>query len=822
MHHTTKTRLFAVLLAVTFIFHSFAHVSANTTVLQKTQPEEINPIINKAVVYLDTQMNEDGGIRWMDEESSIAVTLRVVMALAAGGYSQDRLVSSTGNRPIDFLQANSIEWVYQSDQTEPGFSVARAGQLLAAIAAADKNPRAFGEPRLDLVYEINRYLDPITGVYGNSTSENVLDQVWAILGLSANYYSIPQVAADWLASAQLEDGSWNDGFGSYLDTTPLAVMALITSGYRTSDSPEIQSALEFLHKQQTTSGGWQTPWDTTTNPVTTALILQAITSAGLHPEDEIWQSADGSPRSAVISLQQDSGVIGTEFANAYSTAEAIIGLSGNPLYHLGYVRKINLAFDYLVKEQQSSGGWQSVGQTLDIIMAMRSAGWDPKTVTKDESSPLDELSKTLPDYLASGPDAIGKAILGLSAAGVDPHNFEGIDLAEQLLRAFDKTNAAFGDPANTWHQSLAILGLHAIDEEIPQGAVEQLIDLQQNNGGWEYAPGMGTWPDTTALVLQALKAGGVNSEDPAIQNGFAYIKSMQSVDGSWGDSSTTAYVIMALNAFDQPLSDWTSADGKSPLSALFSYQKLDGAFYFNRDFPEDNLMSTSTGMIGALGGHLLEKYPKTSKRLLAGIIIDPGDEIPQAACVELTDESTSGMNLLEQSGFPFDSQSGFMNSILDIRNPSGGTMYWSYWQWDGREWQFMTLGAGDSKVIPGTIDAWHFTSWEVFPSLPPDVIPNLNEICGENLLKNYPSQPYMSYDDLFSSTNTESWIPVVTAQESETTIEETPISTSTAAPITQTPVANQPPRSPLPLFLIGGLGVLLAGIILLAILKRHK
>jgi hypothetical protein len=80
----------------------------------------------------------------------------------------------------------------------------------------------------------------------------------------------------------------------------------------------------------------------------------------------------------------------------------------------------------------------------------------------------------------------------------------------------------------------------------------------------------------------------------------------------------------------------------------------------------------------------------------------------------------------------------------------------------------------------------------------------------------------MSYDDLFSSTNTESWIPVVTAPESETTIEETPISTSTAAPITQTPVANQPPRSPLPLFLIGGLGVLLAGIILLAILKRHK
>lgn len=828
MHTSNKTHLFSILLAVTIVLSSFSQASANTPVLQEIQTEEIGTVISKAVDYLATQMNEDGGIRWIDEKSSVAVTLRVVWALSAGGYSQDRLVSSTGNLPIDFLKARSIEWVYQLDQTEPGFSLARAGQLMVAIAAANENPRAFGEPLLDLVYEINRQLDPNTGIYGNATPENVLDQVWAILGLSANHYSVSPAAADWLASAQLEDGSWNDGFDSYLDTTPLAMMALIASGHRTSDSPEIQLALEFLQNQQTTFGGWQTPWDTTTNPVTTALILQALTSVGEQTEDPRWQVDDGTPLSALVLLQQESGVIGAEFANAYSTAEAIIGLSGHPLNNLGQVIKINRAFGYIFQDQQPSGGWQSVGQTLDVILAIRAAAWDPKTITKDGFSPLDDLSKTLPEYLEAGPDAVGKAILGLSAAGVDPRNFEEIDLVAQLLASFDETNAVFGDPNNTWHQSLAILGLHASEEEIPQGTVDQLINLQQENGGWEYAPGMGTWPDTTALVLQALKAGGVSITDPAIQNGFEYLKSMQSSDGSWGDSSTTAYVIMALNAFDQPASDWTSADGKSPLSALFSYQKLNGAFYFNREFPENNLMSTSAGMIAALGGHLSKKYTKTSDHQFAGMIIDPGDGVSQAACVELTDESISGMDLLEQSEVPFDSQSGFMNSILNISNPAGGTMYWSYWQWDGREWQFMTLGAGDSRVVPGTIDAWHFTSWEVFPSLPPDGIPNLNEICAENLLKNYAAQPYLSHNDLFSSAITESWIPVVTAPGSDPAIEETPVPTitpiraSTAELMSEAPTADESPRSPLPLFLIGGLGVMITGIILSAILKRHK
>ena len=58
----------------------------------------------------------------------------------------------------------------------------------------------------------------------------------------------------------------------------------------------------------------------------------------------------------------------------------------------------------------------------------------------------------------------------------------------------------------------------------------------------------GSWPDNTALAVQALLAAGETADNTAVQNGLGYLQSMLSSAGGWGDSSTTAYAIMALNA----------------------------------------------------------------------------------------------------------------------------------------------------------------------------------------------------------------------------------------------------------------------------------
>ena len=219
---------FLVLIVLIFPLLTGPNVSAAPSVMKIAQVD-VETTVSKGLDYLANQMNQDGGIRWFDESSSVAATLRVINALAAAGYPQDYLTSSSGNRPIDFLQEQGVAWVNQEETESPGFNVARAGQLLTAIAAANENPRDFGSNSVDLVYELNTYYDPKTAAYGQATSDNVIDQVWAMIGLSSNNIDIPVDAADWLISAEKDDGSWDDGFGSFLDTTPLALLALISS-----------------------------------------------------------------------------------------------------------------------------------------------------------------------------------------------------------------------------------------------------------------------------------------------------------------------------------------------------------------------------------------------------------------------------------------------------------------------------------------------------------------------------------------------------------------------------------------------------------------
>jgi len=783
-------------------------------------------IIDKGFSYLASQQNADGGFRWMDETSNVAVSLRVVWALAAAGYTQDYILSDMGERPVDFLAGNAYEWVFQSDSEVPGLSVARAGQMLIAIAAANENPHAFGNTPFDYAYALNEQFDPNTGIYGTSTEDNVIDQVWAMLGLTANHLSVSPDAAKWLAGAQNDQGAWNDGYESYLDTTPLAVMALIASGEFQEDSPEIERAIAFIKDNQQPEGGWQTVWDTQTNANTTAMTLQAIVSLGQDPSGSNWSAASGDPLTALTTLQSENGVIGGDFANTYSTTEAILALTSEPLYNLGIIRRINRAFDFVIASQQEDGGWGSPGTTIDVILALTAAGWDPSTISQDRGQPFDVISKNLQTYIDSGPDAIAKTILALSTVGLDPHDFHGFDLINALSNTFSEETQSFGDPANIWHQALSILGLSAAQETIPEGAIKTLKGLHQEDGGWEYAAGFGTSPDSSALAMQALLAAGTSPDDEILDKSLTYLRTTQTPDGNWGDSSTTSYVFMALNALGIPLSEWVPASGKSPIAALFIYQKQNGAFMFNLDYPEDNLMATSSVLMAVLAGDYLIQPSHNYQNHHAGMVIDAGEGNIVTACVEFSDEAISGSDLLDSTKIPYEVKDGFINSIMDVSNPEGGTQYWSYWHWNGREWIFKNIGMSDSVVKHSAIEAWAFVSWEQFPSLPSKVIPNLSIICGQPILRDYNNQPYLNFDDYVQLKNpvvqmieeTPEVLPTDRVEEATTpalqSTEETP-DISTASEV-------QAQRPNLPFIIIGGIGVGIAIVVALLIVLRNK
>ena len=92
---------------------------------------------------------------------------------------------------------------------------------------------------------------------------------------------------------------------------------------------------------------------------------------------------------------------------------------------MGDLVQASEAFDFLFAAEGEDGGWDSVGQTLDVILAIEAAGWQPETLQMEAYSPLDYLNANLEAYLENSPDAIGKAILGVIALGEDPTDFNG-------------------------------------------------------------------------------------------------------------------------------------------------------------------------------------------------------------------------------------------------------------------------------------------------------------------------------------------------------------------------------------------------------------
>lgn len=550
------------------------------------------------------------GARWLGAQQlpggdypSPGLAVEAILAARAAGVDPHDWTRD-GRSVVDALVDAVV------DYSEP--SAAQAGKGLVGLAAAGVG---LDEPALlDPAGRLARFYDPATGRYGLSTWE----QAWAILGTAAATNGapggVPRAAVDALVAGAAPGGGWSSMLGepeAEIDATGLAVQALVAAGEPIT-STAIAAALAYLDAGQRDDGGWgHDGHHATTNANSTAYALQALYAAGEDPTAPRWTSPTG--RTGVdhlLGLQRPDGAVAFDAADTgnalVASGQAIPALSGRALA----VRSPRLAADRaaaaLASRRSADGsfdaGAANPGATIDAVLALAAHGrWRDRPAAPSATTVAAYLGAIARDYAARGPSAAGKLLAAIGAlraasddpAALDPHAFGGVDVVAALEARYDPATGAYGD-GGTWSQSWAILGLSAVDVDVPVKAVDALRSATSPAGGWGFeARAAAPDVDSTGLALEALGAVGLNADDAAVAAGIAVLRRTQNATGGWpgfgppdgASVDTTAAAVLGLAAVGQHVdrTGWYRPSpahplGRGPLDALAAAPSPSGAF----------------------------------------------------------------------------------------------------------------------------------------------------------------------------------------------------------------------------------------------------
>jgi hypothetical protein len=244
---------------------------------------------NRAVQYIESLQNDDGGFPAFGTDSSPGATIDAVFALIAVGVDP-AAVTRNDNSPIDYLESQAATYAQ-----DPG----GAAKLAYGVALMGLDITNFGGQ--NLVAIMNANYNSGTGSYGLGT----FDEVFYIYALARAGQPIPSGVNPYLRSLQQGDGGWEfaSGQGSDSNTTAFALQALLAAIAGPGDST-VQQGLAYLHTTQNADGGFGFLPGADSDPNSTAVVIQALVAAGQGiDEHSAWSPGGNTPIEALLSFQ---------------------------------------------------------------------------------------------------------------------------------------------------------------------------------------------------------------------------------------------------------------------------------------------------------------------------------------------------------------------------------------------------------------------------------------------------------------------------------------------------------------------------------------
>lgn len=749
--------------------------------------QESADALDAALAYLSTQQLDDGGIAGLSGVSDTGTTARAVLALAVNGISPSEFASQSGNSLVDYLTNNYAAYVYDDNGLAfPG----NAGLIIAALSTVDAVPS-------DVVDALGNALQPDGSFATEAAAEFTsgaatdLSQGLAILGLSMFGWSVPEDAVNYLLNRQIEDGTWDSGFGPDLDTTAIVTLALLNTGSVDASHPAVVKVMDQFKSAQLENGLWKPGWDSDPfNVDTTGWVIQTLLAAG---EDlSSWQVTDLTLSETLLTQQLEDGSIGGTYVNAYSTVEALLGLASIPVTSLTQsdpmkdLDPIKTAVDYLSSQQLEDGGMAGLAGTSDAgttartILALTANGIDPIEIKSAAGNSLvDFLTNEYPIYVSdqSGlifPGNVGLVLAALGAVDQAPQDLMDILLLSLKPDGSFATEAA-GDftsgAATDLSQALAILGLANANVNIPSEAVAYLLERQAEDGSWD--SGFGPDLDTTAIsVIALIGSGQVDPSDAAIQKAFENFRSNQLDNAGWKpvwdtdavNVDTTGWILQALITAGEDLSSWGKS-GVSPLSTLYAQQQPDGSIgglYVNAYSTSEALLGLAKKSIVTIPASVESPEIEEGGQVALVIQLAEGNLIQE--CIEITESEFSGADVLSASSLSleiaFDPSMGSMvcgiegvgcakdDCFCDMPN------YWSYWTLENETWAYAQTGADTLIVANGDVHGWSYGE-----AAPPVI--TFDQVCGEAAIES------PSVESVAPTTETEQTAPTQVPEPSQ-------------------------------------------------------
>lgn len=272
------------------------------------------------------------------------------------------------------------------------------------------------------------------------------------------------------------------------------------------------------------------------------------------------------------------------------------------------------ALDYLRTVQQYDGSISNFAVSCWAVMAVSAAGEDPHSWEGGSGySIVDYLILNKGTVNLSMATDVERFILSMTAADEDPRNIGGMDYISALKTLF--TNGQIGSEGLLNDDFFGVLALTSAGEPtnstIIQGSVSFLKENQNDDGGWGFGVSASSDVDMTSAAIMALIAAGEENSTSIIVNATGYLRESQRPNGgfpSWGEvnSASDSWAISAICSIGQNPFLW-EVSGINVVEHLLTLQNVDGSFNWTRNDPVwiDKAWYTSYAIVSLC----LQPYP---------------------------------------------------------------------------------------------------------------------------------------------------------------------------------------------------------------------